>query len=63
VASAGSGARGAQNYTKIFVARKMMRDNAMNEVRVRVAATELLQLLSQNRKRQPGKVAVGFCAN
>jgi len=49
VASPGFGARGAEKYTKIFVARKMTRNNALNEVRV--AATELPQLLSQNTTR------------
>ena len=36
----------AQNYMKFFVAHKMTRNNTLNKVRV--AATELPQLLSQN---------------
>jgi len=38
---------GAQNYVKIFVAHKMTRNNTLNKVRI--AATGLPQLLSQNR--------------
>jgi len=34
---------GAQNYVKLFVAHKMMKNNTLN--RVHVAATELPQLL------------------
>ena len=49
---------GAQNYTKIVVARKMTRNNTLNEVRV--AATELPQLLSLNTKRQPAKSLSDF---
>jgi len=37
---------GAKNYVKLFVVRKMTRNNTPNKVRV--AATELPQLLSQN---------------
>jgi len=46
VASPGSGARGAQNYMKLFVAHKITQNNTVNKVHV--AATELSQLLSQN---------------
>jgi len=35
---------GAQNYTKLIVAHKMTRNNALSEIRV--ATTELPQLLS-----------------
>ena len=38
---------GAQNYMKLFVVHKMTRNNRLNKVRV--AATELTQLLSQNK--------------
>jgi len=46
--SPGSGATGAevQNYMR-FVAHKMTRNNTLNKLRV--AATELSQLLSQNK--------------
>jgi len=46
VTSLGSGARGTQNYMKLFVAHKMTRNNTLDKVHV--AATELPQLLSQN---------------
>ena len=39
-------ARGAQKYTKLFLAHKMARNNARNKVHV--SANELPQLLSQN---------------
>jgi len=38
--------RGTQNYMKLFVAHKVTRNNTPNKVRV--AATDLSQLLSQN---------------
>jgi len=39
--------RGEGHYMQLFVAHKMTRNNALNKVQV--AATELPQLLSQNR--------------
>jgi len=37
---------GAQKYMKLFVAHKMTQNNTLNKVRV--SATELSQMLSQN---------------
>jgi len=53
---------GAQNYVKLFVAHKTTRNNTPNKVRV--AATELPQLLSRIQiclERQPHKAAVRLC--
>jgi len=49
VTSPGCGSRGSQTYMKLFVAIKMTRNNALNKVRV--AATELPELLSHNTQK------------
>jgi len=63
LASPGSGASGAQNYTWKLSHGKWREMYTMNEEGSRIAATELPQLLKQNTnslclERQPHKVAV-----
>ena len=49
----------AQNYMKLFVAHKMMRNNTLNKVHV--AATQLPLLLSQNTNMFGGATAQSRC--